>query len=107
MRRMTAKWQQNKDKAQSAPLCSSEKTLFSVAPPSPFPLAERGTSSGDEAAVILVLFGVVLQQGVLVPVQVVHQVAIATVLRHQVQGACVVGEYKTDFNEYFQGSLSL
>lgn len=54
---------------------------------SPFPLAERSASSRDEAAVILVLLSVVLQEGVLVPVQVVHQVAIATVLCHQVQRA--------------------
>lgn len=53
----------------------------------PFPLAERSTSCRDEAAVILVLLSVVLQQGVLVPVQVVHQVAIATILRHQIQRA--------------------
>lgn len=39
---------------------------------SPFPLAERGAPTRDEAAVVLVLLGVVLQEGVLVPVQVVH-----------------------------------
>ena len=57
---------------------------------SPFPLAEWSASSGDEAAFILVLLGVVLQQAVLVPVQVVHQVAITTVLCHQIQRAWLV-----------------
>lgn len=65
-----------------APL-SAHFCLFS----SPFPLAERSASSRDEAAVILVLLSVVLQEGVLVPVQVVHQVAVAAVLSHQIQGA--------------------
>ena len=59
---------------------------------SPFPLAERSASSRDQAAVVLVLFGVVLQESVLVPVQVVHQIAIATVLGHQIQRACLVKE---------------
>lgn len=54
---------------------------------SPFSLAERSASSGDEAVIILVLLSVALQEGVLVPVQVVHQVTIATVLCHQVQRA--------------------
>lgn len=58
---------------------------------SPFPLAERGASSGDETTVVLVFLSIVLQERVLVPVQVVHQVAIATVLSHQVQRACDQG----------------
>ncbi len=65
-----------------APLYEDFCLLFS-----PFPLAERRASSRDEAAVVLVLLSIVLQEGVLVPVQVVHQVAIATVLGHQVQRA--------------------
>lgn len=73
---------------QKRPLCSSESSsLFR----SPFPLAERGASSGDETTVVLVFLSIVLQERVLVPVQVVHQVAIATVLSHQVQRACDQG----------------
>lgn len=61
-------------------LCAMNGLLFS-----PFSLAERSASSRDEAAIVLVLLSVVLQEGVLVPVQVVHQVTIATVLCHQEQ----------------------
>lgn len=54
---------------------------------SPFPLAEWGASSRDETAVVLVLLSVVLQEGVLVPVQIIHQVTVATVLSHQIERA--------------------
>lgn len=68
-------------------LCAMNGLLFS-----PFSLAERSASSRDEAAIVLVLLSVVLQEGVLVPVQVVHQVTIATVLCHQEQWPLLVEE---------------
>ena len=53
----------------------------------PLPLAGGSAPLGHAAAGVHgVLFGVVLEEAVLVPVQVVDQVAVATVLSHQVQG---------------------
>lgn len=38
----------------------------------PLSLANGGASSRDHAAAVLVLFSIILQKGVLVPMQVVH-----------------------------------
>lgn len=64
--------------------CDRQATLV-VSSSSPFRLAQWGTCSGDEAVPILALLRIVLQQGVLVSMEVVHQIAIAAVFCHQVQ----------------------
>lgn len=56
---------------------------------SPFSLTDRRASPRNKAAVVLVLLGVVLQEGVLVPVQVIHQITVAAVLGHQIERACL------------------
>lgn len=61
---------------------------------SPFPLAKRSASSWDKTALILALVQVVLQKGVLVPVQVVHQVTIATILGDEIQRSWLEGGKK-------------
>lgn len=55
----------------------------------------------------MVLLGVILQKGVLVSVQVVHQVTVATVLGHQVQRAWWVKDERVIFGDLNQNGFNL